>query len=63
MRAEMNMKMKAVQKIYTTPETRLVVLQGVRGVMQDEDINGGTLSGSGTHGQAPARIPAQKLYL
>lgn len=55
--------MKAVQKIYTTPETRLVVLQGVRGVMQDEDINGGTLQGSGTHGEAPARIPSRKLYL
>ncbi len=57
------MQNELIHSTYIAPRTSVVTLQGVRGVMQDKDINGGTLQGSGTHGEAPARVPARKLYL
>ena len=47
---------------YISPETTLIALQGVRGVMQEDEY---TLSTSDSHfdGSAPARVPARKLYI
>lgn len=62
----MNMTMKSVQKIYIIPETKLIALQGVRSVM-DEDFATGVSTSTGHNdvggGGAPIRIvPAGKLY-
>lgn len=54
------MQNELIHSTYIAPRTNVVTLQGVRGVMQEDEY---TLSTSDSHIQAPARVPAQKLYI
>lgn len=48
---------------YISPETILITLMGIHGVMDDDGPIGPGLATSPSHGQAPARVPARKLYI
>ena len=57
------MRNELIHSTYIAPRTSVVTLQGVRGVMDGDGPIGPGLATSPSHGQAPARVPAQKLYL
>lgn len=58
------MRNELIHSTYIAPRTSVVTLQGVRNVMEEE---GGDISVVSSfyhnNGQAPARVPAQKLYI
>jgi hypothetical protein len=58
------MKTMKQNKVYFAPVTTIVALHGVRNVMQEEGGDIGLVS-SFYHngGNAPARVPARKLYI
>lgn len=59
------MRNELIHSTYIAPRTSVVTLQGVRGVMDGDGPIGPGLATSPSHsqGQAPARVPARKLYI